>query len=182
MLYTQRHYLKIYVTRLIGYIIVYINKFKIIDNKFKMLYVRYNNKQYDTKIDYHLINDKPLSNIQLAYNYNSKYYLIVYKNYEQYYKIKFPIYTSSELINKNSFSKNADSIILASTNRGATKEFIDNQNITIIRNLSGPKGNFYKDIMDVDKMTIINTFNYLSDIQTIDNLELFYSDGEIYNI
>ena len=157
-----------YIIIIIGNIGIYYNKlydYMNIDNKYIITTIV---KNYKT-IDYIPRDNK--GSVEIYYNYNKKNYINIYKN-----TILFPPYKD---LTSKPFDITDESIILVTMD--PLQNVDDIKILDLIKQLSGPKGNFYKDtenhIWKKDIIFIINkTLNY--NIQQTCNIEIMYSDGD----
>ena len=116
--------------------------------------------------------------LEINYTVNNKNYWIQYDSFNKIENFKFPIYTD---LSGEAFGDTDDSIILITLSdyQGTLNE---DRLLSIIKELSGPKGNFYKDLgYRLSKKNIINLLNREMGTQLNENhtIELMYSNGEI---
>ena len=114
--------------------------------------------------------------LEVKYNVNNKDYWIQYNSDNKIEQFSFPIYND---ILSGAFKETDDNIILVSLDL----ENINNDDLlTIIKELSGPKGNFYKDQgYIITKNNILSLINRElgTDIKNTNTIEIMYSNGEI---
>ena len=170
-------YMLHYFTRIVGLSSIYYRKL--------YNYININNTYAITKI---IIDNEESSNIVLSptinfnhllevkYNVNNKDYWIQYNSDNKIEKFLFPIYDD---ISSGAFKETDYNIILVSLDQ----ENINNDDLlTIIKELSGPKGNFYKDIgYIITKNNILSLINRELgiNIKNTNIIEIMYSSGEI---
>ena len=156
-----------YVIIILGNIGIYYNKlydYMNIDNKYIITKIIKNNEI----IDYIPKNNK--DSLEIHYKYNNRQYINFYKN-----NIVFPLYKE---LNLKPFDITDESIILITMN--PLNNVDDIKILDLIKQLSGPKGNFYKDTNNqISKNDIIlylnKTLNFYISIHT--SIEIMYSDG-----
>ena len=139
--------IKIYplLTKFIGYGTIYYNQIYdryIVDNNIKIVKLLLNNKEISesefTKI-------KCYEKLEIKYNQMNKMYSIVLFDNQVNC---FPPYLNKEIEKLDSFSITDSSIILVNLIKNDTEEEIELDNeklLEIVKEYSGPKGNFYKD-------------------------------------
>uniref|UniRef100_A0A6C0IVJ9 Uncharacterized protein n=1 Tax=viral metagenome TaxID=1070528 RepID=A0A6C0IVJ9_9ZZZZ len=138
-------------------------------------YFTVNNRYIITQIiqDKREINYIPRDNkslVEIYYNYNNKNYINIYKS-----SIQFPPYKN---LTSNPFDITDDSIILITMD--PLQNIDDIKILDLIKQLSGPKGNFYKDTENqIGKEDIIlylnKKLNYNIALNTY--IKIMYSDG-----
>ena len=127
--------------------------------------------------------------------YMEKNRYIVLFNYNQLYST-FPIYTLEELNVKKGFNESSDNIVYIelydiNNEQMIHSDKINKQIMSIIKEFSGPKGNFYldknmynntitKDFLKKNVYQSIN--NILSNITYIGRIEILYSNGDTYTL
>lgn len=117
--------------------------------------------------------------LQIKYVQAGKPYRMVYLNNET---IHFPVYTTSELEVKKAFAETSDNIILMTVKNVTTNEDISvpEDSLSIVREFSGPKGNFYEkkipNYKSKIKPTLLKELGVPQD-QTI-SIQILYSNGD----
>ena len=156
-----------YVIIILGNIAIYYNKlynYMNIDNKYIITKIIKNNEI----IDYIPKNNK--GSVEIYYNYNNRQYINIYKN-----NIQFPPYKDLTL---KPFNITDESIILITMNPSNNIDSI--QILHLIKQLSGPKGDFYKDTDNqISKNDMILYLNKTLNCSILVNtyIEIMYSDG-----
>ena len=170
------HYIFHYFTRIVGMSSIYYRKlynYININNTYAITKIIIDNVECSDISLYPRINFNHL--LEVKYNFNNKDYWIQYNSDNKIDKFLFPIYDN---ISSGAFKENNDNIILVSVD----KENIDNDDLlTLIKQISGPKGNFYKDLgYIIRKNDIVSLVNRELDIdiKNTDSIEIMYSDGE----
>ena len=170
-------YIFYYFTRIVGTSSIYYRKlynYITINNTYTITKIIIDNEQSSNISLYPTINFNNL--LEVKYNLNNKDYWIQYNSNNKIEKFLFPIYDD---ISSGAFKETDDNIILVSLDQ----ENINNDDLlTIIKELSGPKGNFYKDIgYIITKNNILSLINRELgiNIKNTNNIEIMYSSGEI---
>ena len=122
--------------------------------------------------------------MEVNYTVNNKTYWIQYDNVNKSTMFKFPLYINSV---GEAFRDTDDSIILVTLNNytGAQGTVQEDRLLNIIKELSGPKGNFYKDLgYKLCKKTFTNRINreLLYELNDTHTIEIMYSNGEILTL
>ena len=156
------------------------------DNQLQIKKITINNGEMynDLDIDKLKSDEDKYKSVEVFYTFMEKNYIIIFNNNNKISNFKFPMYDSNELkkYNSEAFSKNSDSIILADLTNTIENNYDSEVLISIIRELSGPKGNFYEDKgynLNNNKKIIIDFINNQlnCNIEHTANIELLYSDG-----
>ena len=140
------------------------------------------NNVYDNKLDYLVKYEKIYKSIEIYYSFNDIDYIIIYSSDNLLQSIPFPPY--KHFNKKNAFEMTSDSIIFLDLEN--THCVIDENKqeeiLTFIKQLSGPKGNFYTDIgYVVDKKTLIDIINkkYTINLEHSMQFSILYSNGDM---
>ena len=138
------------------------------------------------------LKDLSLENdVKISYNFSYKKYFIIFNKKQPF--TEFPIYQTEEF-EKKGFADTSDNIIFIEL-LDANNEIINLDNnvldliLLIIKEYSGPKGNFYKDknlYINKESIYLLKKYIFTSIYEIcddkIDKIKILYSDGSEYNI
>ena len=166
------------------------------DNDFKISKLFLNNNQTSNNYIKNNTNINTYNTINIEYFYNNKLYNILYNKFFSFKEIGFPIYNKNDLIKRNKFDNTDDSIILVTFKDHAENQLEniwnnrENNVVELLKKYSGPKGNFYTDIVsfenteyrDFFRKYLLNAACKISNCNIdINNtfIEIMYSNGDI---
>lgn len=137
------------------------------------------------ELDYLIKYEQSYKSIEIYYSFNHTDYIILYSSANSIRSIPFPPYKHFE--KTNAFEMTSDSIIFLDLEN--TKCSIDEDTqeeiLDFLKQLSGPKGTFYKDIgYVVDKELLINIINKKYNLQLEHSIQfsILYSNGDMLMI
>jgi len=173
--------------RTIGYLGIY-------KDKFYKKFLKNNKTKIIRIIDE---NGNTINHINSANNGYELRYMQNGKKYKLYCpkekNIDFPLYSTDELAKKNSFDTTSENIILLTIrNNEKTELEVDDDCVQIVKDFSGPKGNFYSDkslyTSDDEKMAfrqyVLRQMTSLTKCEFPEDatIELMYSNGDVVNL
>ena len=196
-IYNNHSYYFIFISRYIGYFFIYKKKFinKIKNTNTKKFYIDKieinngnkficSNYNQNYQLDYLVNNERLYNSIEIYYTINSKQFFIIYSKENKLSNIGFDnIYSLSLIQVNNAFSCNSDNIILLEliNSKINYNDIIKEQILNIIKELSGPNGDFYKEHnYKLNKNLLVNIINkkIQIDLEHDINFSILYSNGD----
>ena len=123
-------------------------------NKFYIINIKTDNKILNNlkNFNFYLKNKKNINNIDVLYKSNNKKYIILFDNTFLFSYKCIEKYNNTK--SNNAFSTSDDDILLVYIDDNLC---VDDNIINNIKMLSGPKGNFYKDLININYNKLIIT-------------------------
>lgn len=194
-IYNNHTYYFIFISRYIGYFFIYKKKFinKIKNTNTKKFYIDKieinngnkficSNYNQNYQLDYLVNNERLYNSFEIYYTINSKQFFIIYSKENKLSNIGFDNIYSLIQVN-NAFSRNSDNIILLEliNSKINYNDIIKEQILNIIKELSGPNGDFYKELnYKLNKNLLVNIINKKIQIDLEYNIifSILYSNGD----
>ena len=186
-IYYNYFYYLIKLTRFIGYLTIYIQKF---NNKFKtknnisINKIILNNKDIiEISITLLKLYEKDYNSIEIYYIIDNIKYLIIYSKENKISEIGFSYNLFKCKEPHNAFTRTSENILLLELINSKTNynDTIKEKILDIIKLVSGPKGDFYKSInYNLNKKLLINIINKKLDIDLNYDIgfNILYSNGD----